>query len=65
MELLFTRTVFKRLKEDFAGKLEALLNSKNITFRIYDESLQLLTIAVTKNSCIYVFLINKENMTIE
>lgn len=34
MELLLTRTVFKRLKEDFASKLEAPLNSKNTTVRI-------------------------------
>ncbi len=59
MELLLTREVFKRLEDDFASELEALLNSKNTTVRICDESLQPPTIAVTEKF-MYLCLFNKQ-----
>ena len=59
MELLLTRAVFERLKEDYANELESLLNSKNTTVRICDESLQLPTIAVTEKF-MYLCLFDKQ-----
>jgi predicted transcriptional regulator len=59
MELVLTRAVFERLKNDFADELESLLNSKNTIVSICDESLQPPTIAVTEKF-MYLCLFDKQ-----
>jgi predicted transcriptional regulator len=59
MELVLTRAVFERLKNDFADELESLLDSKNTIISICDESLQPPTIAVTEKF-MYLCLFDKE-----
>ncbi len=59
MELVLTRAVFDRLKNDFANELESLLDSKNAIVRICDESLQPPTIAVTEKF-MYLCLFDKQ-----
>ncbi|HEY3362208.1 MAG TPA: winged helix-turn-helix domain-containing protein [Methanosarcina sp.] len=59
MELMLTRAIFERLTEDFADKLESLLNSKNTTVQICDENLKLPTIVVTEKF-MYLCLFEKQ-----
>lgn len=48
MEIVFTKEVFERLKDDCRDDLNTLLNSEKTIVKIFDESLQLPTIAVTE-----------------
>ena len=48
MEIVLTKAVFMRLKNDCKEELEILLNSENTVFKICEENLQLPTIAVTE-----------------
>jgi predicted transcriptional regulator len=59
MELVLTRAVFERLKNDCVEELEALLNSKNTVVRICDKSLQPPTIAITEKF-MYLCLFDKQ-----
>jgi predicted transcriptional regulator len=59
MELVLTRAVFERLKNDFVDELESLLNSKNTVVRICDKSLQPPTTAVTEKF-MYLCLFDKQ-----
>lgn len=59
MEIVFTKAVFERLKDDCREDLNTLLNSKKTIIRIFDESLQLPTIAVTEKF-MYLCLFDKQ-----
>jgi predicted transcriptional regulator len=59
MEIVLTRAVFERLKEDCRDELEILLNSKNTIIKVCEERLQLPTIAVTEKF-MYLCLFDKQ-----
>lgn len=59
MEIVLTRAVFERLKNDCKDELETLLNSENTVVKVYEEKLQLPTIAVTERF-MYLCLFNKQ-----
>lgn len=48
MEVVLTKPVFERLRNDCMDELEILLNSENTVFKVCEENLQLPTIAVTE-----------------
>ena len=66
MELVLTRAVFERLKNDFAEmNLKPCLIPKILLSGYAMKACSLRLLLLLKNSCISVFLINKENMIIE
>lgn len=48
MEIVLTKAVFERLKNDCKDELETLLNSENTVVKVCEENLQLPTLAVTE-----------------
>jgi predicted transcriptional regulator len=59
MELVLTKAVFERLKNDCKDELETLLSSENTVVKVYEEKLQLPTIAVTERF-MYLCLFDKQ-----
>ena len=60
LEIVLTKSVFDRLKNDSRNELETLLNSKNTIIKVFDdESLLLPTIAVTERF-MYLCLFDKQ-----
>lgn len=59
MEIVITKAVFERLKNDCREELEILLNSENTVFNVCEESQQLPTIAVTERF-MYLCLFDKQ-----
>jgi predicted transcriptional regulator len=58
MEIVLTKAVLERLKDDCRDELETLLNSENTVVKVYEEKLQLPTIAVTEKF-MYICLFDK------
>ncbi|HWQ47489.1 MAG TPA: winged helix-turn-helix domain-containing protein [Methanosarcina sp.] len=59
MEIVLTKAVLERLKDDCRDELETLLDSKNTVVKVCEEKLQLPTIAVTEKF-MYICLFNKQ-----
>ncbi|MGB9941405.1 helix-turn-helix transcriptional regulator [Methanosarcina sp.] len=59
IEVVLTKAVFERLKNDCKDELETLLNSENTVFKVCEESLQLPTVAVTEKF-MYLCLFDKQ-----
>lgn len=59
MDIVLTKAVFERLKNDCKDDLETLVNSQNTVVKICEENLQLPTIAVTEKF-MYLCLFDKQ-----
>ena len=59
MEIVLTKAVLERLKNDCRDELETLLDSESTVVKICEENLNLPTIAVTEKF-MYICLFNKQ-----
>jgi predicted transcriptional regulator len=59
MEIVLTKSVFDRLKNDCRDELETLLDSENTVVKVCEENLKLPTIAVTEKF-MYICLFDKQ-----
>lgn len=59
MEIVLTKSVFDRLKNDCRDELETLLDSENTVVKVCEENLKLPTIAVTEKF-MYICLFNRQ-----
>ena len=59
MEIVLTKAVFERLKNDCKDELETLLNSENTVVKVCEENLRIPTIAVTEKF-MYLCLFDKQ-----